>query len=227
VDRDFDAEIKEARAEIEQLKPQMAAALDAWLDTAAPWAADFWTRAVAAAVQASPAAVKGLGDAGRKSVKAETTAFIDNARPYLQRRLVDEQRDKWPHLKPQTSSSDEYFRPNGPGSAFSAGIRNVGGKQPYRSIPQLVDHRLSRVLGEIAQILAPHDFELSGFKSSGAYGGGWQVDPYDRRDWSDEMILAMGTYGELHKQYVAALRRIEETSAAKERAEASDLWGDA
>jgi hypothetical protein len=41
--RDFDAEIAQAEQEAEALKPQMADALAAWLDVAAPWAARVWS----------------------------------------------------------------------------------------------------------------------------------------------------------------------------------------
>jgi hypothetical protein len=225
MNRDFTAEIAEAEQRLEELKPQMADALTAWLDATAPWAADRWEATVSQTISDNPEAVIKLGDEGRKSVKTEAEEFIANARPHLQRKLVDEAHEAWPHLKPQTEPYDDSFG-RGPGNPFSARVVTSGITEPFQSLPDIVAIALSRVLGDIAQIFAPHGFKLRGYQSSG-YGGKFHVDRYRSIQWSDGMIATMAVYGDLHAQYVDLLTTIRNLRADKARTEAEDLWGTA
>jgi hypothetical protein len=228
--REFDAEIAQAEQEAGALKPQMAGALAAWLDVAAPWAAEFWEKAVAKAVKESPDAVKALGEEGRKSVKTEATQFIDNARVYIQRRLVDEHQDQWPHLKPQTDPRDEAFHKQGPTGAFHAMTYQGQPGEVLKSVPDLVAGPLNSILGDLAPIFVDHGFKLKDFKRD-EYGQGpgahYVVDTWDRPAWSYPMIDAMAAFGVLHDRYMEALERGSDVAAEKNRTEANDLWGKA
>lgn len=228
--RDFDAEIKQAEDEAAALKPQMADALTAFLDATAPWTQGFWKAQVERVVNANPNAVKALDDTGRRSVKAEANALIDKARVHVQRRLVDEQAEMWPHLKPQTDPNDEAFRGNvsgmfGPKSLFEVRESDHGRKH-HIFLPDHVLYPLSRVLGDLAPIFADHDFDVSPtFRDTGGYG----ERPYSAAapPWSRDMIDTLNTYAEFHTAYVAALRRRDSVKDEKNRAEATDLWGEA
>ena len=223
--RDFDAEIAQALQEAESLKPQMAVALDGWVDAAARWAADFWTLAVAKAVEENADVVAELGDAGRTSLKEETARLIENARPHIQRRLIDDRKADWPHLKPQTDPHDKAFRASPPSDVFDAADdgRHTG---LSKSVPEAVAGRLSGVLGDLAAILAESGFRLSDFKQGDPYGhqGQWHAYRGHTAEWSDAMVERMAAYAALHRRYVDVLEERERISAERARAQAAALW---
>jgi hypothetical protein len=221
---DFDGEVARARREAEALRPQMADALTAWLDATAPWAAEFWERAIAEAVHASPDAIVTLGDDERKAVKDDAASLIANARPHTQRRLVDDRPEDWPHLKPQTDPSDRAFRPHGTIGPFDASTTKSSGV--HKLVPEAVAGRLNGVLGDVASIFVNHGFMLTGFGRGDPYGhqGQWHPDHEHKPEWSDEMVEAMATYAKLHGRYVEALADGGRVSAEKKHSEATDLW---
>jgi hypothetical protein len=229
--RDFDAEIAQAEQDAEDLKPQMQADLEQWLDAAAPWIAEFWGGEVNRLVKDNPDAVKALGDDGRKSTKAEAQQLIDNARPHLQRRLVDERHDAWPHLKPQTEANDSDFRGSSSlNDTFKPFVYSDRAGEQHQSVPEQVSSPLAGVLGDLAAIFAPHDFDMRGYAKGGSYQHPeWRLDLRWGRNlnWSQEMLDAMTAYGDHHSALEAALGRRDTVTNEKNKTEAADLWGEA
>jgi hypothetical protein len=202
----------------------MADALRAWLDATAPWAAEFWERTIAEAVKEDPDAVVALGDDDRKAVKDDAARLIANARPHIQRRLVDDRPGDWPHLKPQIDPRDDAFRPHGSSGPFDASKAKSSGI--HKSVPEAVAGRLNGVLGDVATVFARHGFILTGFERGDLYGHKGQWHPYRQHkpEWSDEMVETMASYATLHGRYVAALAEGERISAERKHLEATDLW---
>jgi len=202
----------------------MADALTAWLDATARWAAEFWERSVAEAVQEDPDAVMALGDDDRKAIKDDTASLIANARPHIQRRLVDDRTEDWPHLKPQTDPGDDAFRPHGSSGPFDAS--NAKSSGIHKTVPEALAGRLNGVLGDVASVFAHHGFILPGFERGDPYGhkGLWHPYRQHKPEWSDEMVELMAAYGTLHRRYVTALAEGERISAEKKHSEAIDLW---
>ena len=213
-----------ASREVEALRPQMADVLTTWLDATAPWAADFWGRAITEAVHASPDAVMALGEDDRRAVKEDAAALIASARPHIQRRLVDDRPKDWPHLKPQTDPDDPAFRPHGIIGPFDASRATSSGG--HNSVPEAVAGRLNGVLGDVASVSEHHGFLLTGFERGDPYGhkGQWHPDREHKPEWSEVMVDAMIDYAALHGRYVAALAEGERVLAEKKHAEAADLW---
>jgi len=222
--RDYDGEIERTRREAEALKLQMADALAGWLDVAAPWAANFWEQSIADSVHANPDAVMALGDDHRKAVKDDAETLITNARPHIQRRLVDDRTEDWPHLKPQTHPDDHAFRAHGTVGPFD--VSRGSGSGVHKSGPEAVAGRLNGVLGDVASIFVNRGFTLTGFERGDPYGhkGQWHPDGEHKPEWSDEMVEAMAVYGALHSRYVAALAEGERLTAEKKDSDAADLW---
>lgn|GEM_PF-2702214 len=219
--RDYDAEIARTIAEAETLKGQMSEALMAWLDVTAQWAAGFWEGSIDESVQEEPDAVIDLGEDVRKAVKQEAIEFIANVRPHLQRRLVEDRSEDWPHLKPQTDSHDPAFRREGARGPF-----DVGRDRGEISAPELVAGRLSGVLGDIASVFTHHGFSLRGFEHGDPFGhrGRWHPDREHKPRWSQEMAEAMAAYAALHDRYVAVLAAQEDLRREQQRFMASRLW---
>ncbi len=222
--RDFDGEIAQTRRAAETLRSQMADALTAWLDAAAPWAAHFWEGAIAEAVQEKPDVIVALGDDDRKAVKDDAASLITSARLHIQQRLVDHRPEDWPHLKPQTDPGDRAFRPHGTVGPFTASTtKGVG---VHKVVPEAVAGRLNGVLGDVASVFMNHGFMLAGFERGDPYGhqGRWHPDRDHKPEWSDEMIEAMAAYAELHRRYVEALIDLARIGDEKKHSEATDLW---
>ncbi len=205
----------------------MAGALTVWLDAAASWAADFWERSIAEAVHEDPDSVIALGDDARKAMKNDAATLIANARPHIQRRLVDERAEDWPHLKPQTDPEDDAFRAQGSKGPFDASMAQ--GSRIRRSVPEAVEGRLNGVLGDVASIFARHGFVLAGFEHGDPYGhrGKWHPDSQHKPEWSDAMVEAMAGYGGLHRRYVAALGEDARVAAEEKHSQAASLWDSA
>ncbi len=204
----------------------MAAALDRWLDAAAPWVVAFWEASVHAIVERSPDEIQNLGDAGRREVKAATERLIADARRHLQERLVDERPEAWPHLKPQSDAHEPEFESSFSGSGGSAFMAVTRTSDDLRAqfAPALVTLQLNDVLGEIAAPFAGHGIDLEGFSPAGAIRG-WTLE-HGRHppDWSESMMESMAEYAELHIAYVHALIARDAAIVHRNQARASDLW---
>ncbi len=199
----------------------MSDALTAWLDVAAPWAAGFWERSIAESVHEEPSAVVALGEDVRKAVKEDAAELIANVRRHIQRRLVDDRSEDWPHLKPQTDPHDRAFRREGAVGPFDAS--NARGET---SAPEVVAGRLNGVLGDIASVFDHHGFSLKGFEHGDPFGhkGRWHPNREHKPQWSEDMAEVMASYAALHDRYVAVLAEQEDIRRAQQRLEASQLW---
>ena len=199
----------------------MSDALTVWLDVTAPWAAGFWERSIAESVQGAPSAADALGEDVRKAVKEDAAELIANVRRHIQRRLVDDRNEDWPHLKPQTDWHDRAFRRDGARGPFDAS--NARGET---SAPEVVAGRLNGVLGDIASVFAHHGFLLEGFEHGDPYGhkGRWHPNREHKPQWCEEMAEAMAVYAALHDRYVAVLAEHENIRGEQQRFEASRLW---
>ena len=222
-DGDFDAEIAAANARAEALRGEMADALSAWLDATAPWAEAFWERSIAASVQEQPDAVVALDADARGLVKLHAEELIAHARSHIQRRLVDERTEDWPHLKPQTDPDDRAFR-----HESSRGPFDLIGARGDDSAPEALAGRLNGVLGDIASVSGHDGFPLTGFTRGDPFGhsGRWHPDREHRPQWSPEMLVAIAKYASLHDRYVATLAEAQDLSAEQRRLEAARLWED-
>lgn len=202
----------------------MADALTGWLDVTAPWAVDFWKRAIAESVHEGPGAVIALDDAARRAAKEDAAQLIANARAHIERRLVEERHGDWPHLKPQTDPDDHAFRREGAKGPF--GVVSAKGAHLSDAAPPVVAGRLNGVLGDIASVSAHHGFVLKGFGHGDPFGhrGRWHPNREHAPDWSEEMMRAMAAYAALHERYVETLVEAERIGAEKRRFEASKLW---
>jgi len=199
----------------------MGEALKAWLDATAPWVADFWERSISESVQLEPDAVIALDRDARTAVKEDAAALIGDARNHIQRRLVDERREDWPHLKPQTDPHDPAFRAEGMRGPF-----DVDATRGERSAPEVVAGRLNGVLGDIASLFTDHGFSLKGFEHGDPFGhrGRWHATRGHRPAWSPAMIDAMASYAALHTRYVALLAERDRVMHERQRHVASELW---
>lgn len=199
----------------------MSDALTVWLDVTSQWAAGFWEYSIGESVQGEPGAVVALGDDVRKAVQGEAAELIANVRPHIQRRLVDDRGEDWPHLKPQTDSHDPAFRQEGTRGPFDA-----GDARGETSAPEVVAGRLNGVLGDIASVFGHHGFSLKGFEQGDPFGhrGRWHPDREHKPQWSQEMVEAMAAYAALHDGYVAVLAEQDDLRHAQQRFVASRLW---
>lgn len=219
--RDLDAELARTTEQADTLKSQMAQALEVWLDLTASWATEFWERSLSRSVQDEPDAVIALGGDARAAVKEDAASLIGNARNHIQRRLVDERPEDWPHLKPQTDPQDPAFRREGVKGPF-----DVQAARGETSAPDVVAGRLDGVLGDIASVADDHGLPLSGFEPGDPFGhrGRWHPNREHRPHWSAEMIEAMAAYAALHARYVAVLAKRETLVRERQQDLASQLW---
>jgi len=220
--RDLDSEIAAAGEQAERLKSLMAEALTVWLDVTAPWVVAFWERSIFDAVEKDSGVVIALGEDNVRAVKEDAAGLIANARTHVQRRLVDDRTDDWPHLRPQTDSDDPAFRRRGILGPFDVST----GPRSERTAPSLVEGRLNGVLGDVASVFDHHGFALKGFEPGDPFGhrGRWHPDRQHKPEWSDEMFDAMARYAQLHERYVATLAEEQDSRAERQRHEAAKLW---
>lgn len=219
--RDFDAEIAATTEEAARLRERMAEAVERWLDATAVWAAEFWERSIATSVQQKPDAVMALDEYARTAVKEDAATLMGDARNHIERRLVKDRCEDWPHLKPQTDPHDHAFRRDGARGPFDIGVT-----RGERSAPEVVAGRLNGVLGDIASLFAHHGFSLEGFERGDPFGhrGRWHPNREHRPEWSTEMIDAMAAYAALHEQYVALLAKRARIGREQQQHLASELW---
>lgn len=218
---EYDVEIAKAEKDIEALKPQMRDALDAWLTATAPWVAERWEETLETAIAYNPDAVKALGDQKRKALKERTTAMIETPRAHIEKRIVEERPEAWPHLRDSAAPWD-------PHESFIAKTDRVGNKD-LQTIPEGVSSILGSVLGDMADVLEEEHFNLVRFLPGSASSRSQKprVAAGPGLAWSKEMMQTMDAYGQLTVAYVAALRQCEELQAQRERSEAEELWGNA
>lgn len=218
---DYDAAIAKAEKDVEALKPQMQDALTAWLDATALWVAERWEETLETAIAYNPDAVKALGDEKRKALKRRTTAMIDTPRPHVEKRLVADRPEAWPHLRNSAATWDGE-------ESFVTKSDRVGGRIS-QTIPVGVSAMLGGVLSEMADLLEEEGFNLVRFLPGSALSRSQKprvvADP--SLAWSEEMMRTMNAYGQLTIAYVAALKEREKFHAQRERSEAEELWGSA
>lgn len=219
MNKDFDAEIAFTHQRINELRPKMEAALTVWLGVTAPWVADFWNETVNHIVANNPEAVRTLSAENRSSIKNEAATLAGNVRAHIQRRLVDERPERWPHLKPETDPYAHYA--NG-GTPFLP--NRWQGSEPF--VPAEVDSWLNSVLGDLGPIFNPHGFNTNPLIYSQAHRSGdhWWVRSSDAPEWDILMSERIQEYGELHKQWIATVEMRRATEGEKQQAEAADLW---
>lgn len=222
MDKDYDAEIAHADQRLVELKPQMEAALSAWLDVTAPWAADFWDETVQAIVSRNPDVVMALSEDGRRSIKAEAAALSAKARVHLQRRLVEERQKDWPHLRPVNLDAIGHvatpFAPNR--YARDSGV----------FVPTELGATLNSVLADLGPIFEPHGFKtypLSKSETAHYSGSHWWLSSKEAPEWTVEMSDRIKAYGALHQQWIDALVMKRDTIKEKTENTAANLWDQA
>ena len=218
---DYDAKIAKAEEAIEALQPKMRDALTAWLDATAPWVAERWEETLETAVAYNPDTVKAMGDEKRRALKERTTTMINTPRPHVEKRLVEDHPEEWPHLRDSGARWDAD-------EDFTTRTERVGGRTS-QTIPSGVSAMLGSVLSDMADLLEPEGFNLARFLPGSALSRSQRprVAAGPSLDWSDEMMRTMDAYGRLTIAYVAALKLREEVQAQKDRSEAEELWGNA
>lgn len=216
---EYDEGIAKAETAIEELKPQMADALTAWLDATAPWVAERWEDTLETAIAYNPDVVKALGDERRKALKERTTRMISSPRPHLEKRLVEERPEAWPHLRGDADPWDGN-------ESFLTKSDRLGGKIS-QTIPSSLSPMLGNVLSDMADLLEQEGFSLVRFLPGSAHSRAQRprVTAGPSLAWSEDMMHTMDAYGELTIAYVAAVKAREEVHARKERSEAEELWG--
>jgi hypothetical protein len=218
---DYDAEISKVDEYVEELKPQLNDALAAWLEATAPWVAERWRETLETAIVYSPDAVKALGDEKRKALKERTTSMIDNPRPYVEKRLVEDHPDAWPHLRDSAARRDTD-------ESFITRTDRVGGKN-LQTIPDGISSMLNSLLSDMADLLEEEGFNLTRFLPGSPRSRSQRPRVAEglSLDWSDAMMRRMDTYGQLTMAYAAARKERATVQAQKDRSEAEELWGSA
>lgn len=218
---DYDAEIADVDRQIEELKPQLQSALDAWLDATAPWVGERWQETLEIAIAYSPDAVKALGDERRKALKERTTSMIEAPRPYVQKRLVEDRPEAWPHLRDAPQQTDI-------GEHFMTKSDRVGGKI-LQTLPDGPAAAVQSVLSDMADLLEQEGFNLATFLPGSPRSRSQRprVAESASLDWSEGMMRAMNDYGQLTNAYLGALKQRQAVEAQKARSEAEELWGNA
>lgn len=218
---EYDAQIAQAEKDIDALRPQMRDALTAWLDATAPWVAERWEETLEAAIAYNPETVKALGDEKRKALKERTTTMIDTPRPLVEKRLVEDRPEAWPHLRDRAAPRDAN-------ESFTTKTDRVGSKIS-QTIPGGVSSMVASVLSDMADVLEGEGFNFARLLPGSALS--WSQKPRvpagPSLAWSDAMMRTMNAYGQLTVAYVAALEELEKVHAQKERSEAEELWGNA
>lgn len=216
---DYSAAIAKVDSEMEALKPQLQAALDAWLDAAAPWVAKRWEETLETAIAYNPDAVKELGDERRRALKERTTRMIDSPRPHLQRSLVEEQPEAWPHLRDPDARQETA-------EDFTTKTERLGNRIS-QTVPGRVSSKLETVLSEMADLLESEGFNLARFLPGSALSRSQRPRVAEGLSlaWSTEMMSTMDAYGRLAVAFGAACRRRESVQAQADRSEAEELWG--
>ena len=199
----------------------MQDALAAWLDATAPWVAERWEETLEAAIAFNPDAVKALGDEKRKALKERTASMIDTPRPYVEKRLVEDRPEAWPHLRDGDARWDA-------GESFTTKSDRMGGKT-VQTLPNGVSSMLESVLSDMADLLEEEGFNLVRFLPGSPRSRAQRPRVVESAslDWSEEMMRTMDAYGQLTAAYAAALKEREKVQAQKARSEAEELWGSA
>jgi hypothetical protein len=199
----------------------MGDALTAWLDATAPWVAERWEETLDTAVAYNPNAVKALGDGKRKQLKERTTRMIDTPRPYIEKRLVDDHPEAWPHLRDPASPADFD-------EGFTTKTDRVGNRTS-QTIPSGVSAMLGGVLSDMADMLEQEGFSFAKILPGSARSRSQRPRVVEGPSlaWSAAMMRTMDAYGKLTVAYFAALSQREEVQARKDRSEAEELWGKA
>jgi hypothetical protein len=221
VKSDYNAEIAQIECDVKALRPQLEHALSAWLDATAPWVAERWRETLEAAIAYNPDGVKALGDEKRRALKERTTAMIDTPRPHLEKRLVEDRPEAWPHLRDAGARWDAS-------ESFTTQSDRVGGRI-LQTIPSGVSSVLDSVLSDMADLLEEEGFNLVRFLPGSARSRAQRPRVVESAslDWSEEMMHTMDAYGQLTITYVAALKELEKVRAQQARSEAEELWGNA
>jgi hypothetical protein len=216
---DYDEDIAKVERDIEALKPRLGDALAAWLDATAPWVGERWQETLETAIAYNADAVKALGDERRKALKERTTAMIENPRPHIEKRLVAEHPEAWPHLRAPTDRREGSEN-------FTTKTERVGSRTT-QTIPSGVATMLESALSEMADILEAEGFNLTRFLPGSALSRSQRarVAAGPSLAWSNAMMRTMDAYGQLTITYLAALTRLEKAQAEKDRSEAVELWG--
>jgi hypothetical protein len=217
----YDAQIARVESELEALRPRVREALDAWLEAITPWVGERWQETLEAGVAYNPGAVKALGDEKRKALKERTTAMIETPRPHIEKRLVEDHPEAWPHLREGAAASEPYEN-------FITKSDRVGGKT-VQTVPNGISSMLESVLSDMADLLEAEGFNIVSFipGSSRSRERRARVAPGQSLEWSDAMMSTMTAYGQLVDAYAATLKEREIVEAQKARSEAEELWGNA
>lgn len=216
-----DAAIAEIDENIMALRPQLENALAAWLDAAAPWVGERWAETLETAIAYNPNAVKDLDVERRKALKERTLAMIDNPRAPLEKRLVEDKPEAWPHLRGSSARPDAD-------ESFTTKSDRLGNRIS-QTVPDRVSSMLESVLSDMADLLESEGFNLARFLPGSALSRSQRprVAEGVNLQWSSEMMRTMDVYGRLTVAYSDAFKRRDELQAQKDRSEAEDLWGKA
>jgi len=218
---DSEAATAKIEADIEALKPRLRDTLAAWLDATAPWVAGRWEETLETAIAYNPDAVKALGDEKRKALKERTTKMIASPRPLVEKRLVEEHPEAWPHLR----GPDDRWDPE---ETFATKTERVGSRK-LQTTPSEVSSLLESVLSDMGDLLEGEGFNLVRFLPGSAFSRSQRprVAAGPSLAWSDQMMRTMNAYGQLTTAYVGALKELEKVQAERARSEAEELWGKA
>lgn len=218
---DYDTAIAKVAQNIEGLRPQMQDALGAWLDATAPWVAERWRETLEAAVAYNPDAVKELGDERRKALKDRTTAMVESPRPHVEKRLVEDHPEAWPHLR-------DIAAPGDANESFITKTERVGNRSS-QTVPSGVSAMLGSVLSDMADLLEHEGFNLAKLLPGSPLSRSQKprVAEGTSLAWSAEMMQTMNAYGQLTLSYFRVLAERDEIQAQKDRSEAEELWSNA
>jgi hypothetical protein len=220
VSRDFDDEIGKKAKELEGLRAEMRDATIAWLDTAAPYFEDYWIATARDIVLKQAEHSQAISASKVQALRAQVEALAATSRVYVQRRLVDERHDRWPHLAPQTEPDDRMFGDGAHRSAFNV-IRSGGRAQT----PTPLGEAFGQVLADVNEIIGQYGYSVSTV-SRFTEDQRLSIPAHSHPSWTEDMVTTMGEYTELHERYIMALLALRTIEREKAEAAAADMWGE-
>jgi hypothetical protein len=211
---EFDAAIAEAEAALAATRTQMEEARQRLAATITDFVTPWFAEQARLAVERNPDRAKELGVDGIRALKADVAALTDRLPELVKGELLDAV--TWAHLEPGWDESDPW---------------KTNPRYNYSAVSQhrqadTFDKPLRRILGQLGPILEAHGLGKPDDWRNASGGSAKPYYPFGV-DWTAEMKAAAAQYADLYGELRMHNQKRHESQAAKERAEAQDLWNQA
>lgn len=206
---DLDAKAEDQEERLESIRQRLVSAI-------AEFAEDWFAQQAREEVERHSSTALELGDEKMKAMKRDVEDLVGRAEELAEDYFGDP--SLWDHLED---------RPD---------VKNRGFAHRYHFYredrgPDVINSELKSMLGKLGKVLESHGLISVTHGRSGARG--WKKE-YNSGisysidvSWSERMLEEMENYSNLHDEYMATLRTLDQTRKEKREDEATDMWDEA